>query len=87
MHSVTAERFLNTYHNAGPPPSPDVPEDLASSVLAADRVPAGSAEPARVLARAYQGAATQRIGEGRAHARKSLPCKRSRSVRRVRCEG
>jgi hypothetical protein len=40
MDSVTAERFVNTYHNASPPPSPD-----------------------------------------------SLPCKRSRSVRRTRCEG
>jgi hypothetical protein len=87
MDSVTAERFLNAYHIAGPPPSPDVPEDLASFVLAADRVPAEAAELARVLARAYQGAATQRIGEGRAHARKSSPCKRSRSVRRIRCEG
>jgi hypothetical protein len=87
MDPVTAERFLNTYHNASPPPSLDVSEDLASFMLAADRVPAEAAELARVLARAHQGAATQRIGEGWAHARKSSPCKRSRSVRRVRCEG
>jgi hypothetical protein len=47
MDAVTAERFLNTYHNGSPPPSPDVAEDLASLMLAADRVPAGAAEPAR----------------------------------------
>jgi hypothetical protein len=71
MDSVTAERFLNSYHNASPPPSPDVPEDRASSMVAADRVLAEAAELARVLARAHQGAATQLIGEGWAHARKS----------------
>ena len=149
MDSVTAERFLNTYHNASPPPSPDVPEDLTSFMLAADRVLAEAAELARVLARAHQAAATQLIGEGWAHTRKycslperyagwaddrapakgygvhafvhqvsrpirltaeedgpmkqvgsvvmlcteghrgrsSSPCKRSRSVRRIRCEG
>jgi hypothetical protein len=47
MDAVTAERFLNTYHNGSPPPSPDVAEDLASLMPAADRVPAGAAEPAR----------------------------------------
>ena len=75
MDSVTAERFLNTYHNASPPPSPDVPEDLTSFMLAADRVLAEAAELARVLARAHQAAATQLIGEGWAHTRKycSLP--------------
>jgi len=71
MDSVTAERFLNTYHNASPPPSPDVPEDLTSFMLAADRVLAEAAELARVLARAHQAAATQLIGEGWAHTRKS----------------
>jgi hypothetical protein len=47
MDAVTAERFLNTYHNGSPPPSPEVAEDLASLMLAADRVPAGAAELAR----------------------------------------
>jgi hypothetical protein len=48
MDAVTAERFLNTYHNgSSPPPSPDVAEDLASLMLAAARVPAGAAELAR----------------------------------------
>jgi hypothetical protein len=87
MDPVTAERFLNTYHTASPPPSRDVPEDLASFMLAADQVPAGAADLARVLARAHQGAATQCTGEGWAHVRRSSPCKRSRSVRRIRCEG
>jgi hypothetical protein len=45
MDSVTAERFWNTYHNAGPHPAPDVPEDLASFMLAAEAA-------ARVLAQA-----------------------------------
>jgi hypothetical protein len=39
MDSVTAEQFLNSYHNSSPPPSPDVPEDLASFMLAADHPP------------------------------------------------
>jgi hypothetical protein len=56
MHSVTAERFPNTYHDASPPPSADVPTDLASFLLAADRVLAEAAEFARVLARAHQAA-------------------------------
>ena len=49
---MTAERFVNTCHNASPPPSPDVPADLASFLLTADRVLAEAAKPARVLARA-----------------------------------
>src|SRR5205809_6306448 len=64
------ERFLNSYHNASSPPGPDVPSDLAAFMLAADPVLAQAAELARVLARAHQGAATQLIGEGWAHARK-----------------
>jgi hypothetical protein len=65
---MTAERFLNTYHNASTAPGGDVPADLASFMLAADPVLADAAELARVLARAHQGAATQLIGEGWAHA-------------------
>lgn len=64
------ERFLNSYHNASTPPDPDVPADLAGFMLAADPVLAQAAELARVLARAHQGAATQLIGQGWAHARK-----------------
>ena len=67
---MTTERFLNTYHNASTPPSPDVPEDLASFMLATEPVLTEAAELTRVLARAHQGAATQLIGEGWAHARK-----------------
>src|ERR687897_863178 len=67
---MTDERFLNAYHNAGRQPSQEVPEDLAGFMLAADPVLAEAAELARVLARAHQGAATQLIGEGWAHARK-----------------
>ena len=64
------ERFLNSYHNASTPPDPDVAAELAGFMLAADPVLAQAAELARVLARAHQGAATQLIGEGWAHARK-----------------
>src|SRR4029450_9916655 len=64
------ERFLNSYHNASTPPGPDIPPQLAGFMLAADPVLAQAAELARVLARAHQGAATQLIGEGWAHARK-----------------
>ena len=64
------EQFLNSYHNASTPPDPDVPADLASFMLAADPVLVRAAELARVLARAHQGAATQLIGQGWAHARK-----------------
>ena len=67
---MTTERFLNTYHNASTAPSRNVPADLAGFMLAADPVLAEAAELARVLARAHQGAATQLIGEGWAHARK-----------------
>jgi hypothetical protein len=67
---MTTEQFLNTYHNASTAPSPDVPADLASFMLAADPVLAEAAELARVLARAHQGAAAQLIGEGWARARK-----------------
>jgi hypothetical protein len=35
---MITERFLNTYHNASTTPSPDVPADLASFMLAADPV-------------------------------------------------
>jgi GAF domain-containing protein len=64
------ERFLNSYHNASTPPSPDIPPELSGFMLAADPVLGQAAELARVLARAHQGAATQLIGEGWAHARK-----------------
>jgi hypothetical protein len=67
---MTTERFLNTYHNASTAPSPDVPADLASFMLAADPVLVEAAELARILARAHQGAAAQLIGEGWAHGRK-----------------
>ena len=67
---MTTERFLNRYHNASTPPSSDVPPELASFMLAADPVLAEAAELARVLAQAHQGAATQLISEGWAHARK-----------------
>jgi hypothetical protein len=55
---MTGEHFLNTYHNASTP-SPDVPSELASFMLAADPVLAETVELARVLARAHQAAATQ----------------------------
>ena len=67
---MTNERFLNTYHNASTAPTADVPADLASFMLAADPVLAEAAELARVVARAHQGAATQLVGDGWAHARK-----------------
>ena len=67
---MTTERFSNTYHNASTAPSPDVPADLASFMLAGDPVLGEAAELARILALAHQGAATQLIGEGWAHARK-----------------
>ena len=67
---MTTERFLNTYRNASTAPSPDVPADLASFMLAADPVLAEAAELVRIVARAHQGAATQRVGDGWAHARK-----------------
>jgi GAF domain-containing protein len=64
------EHFLNTYRNASTPPPPDVPTALANFMLAADPVLAQAAELARVVTHAHQGAATQLIGEGWAHARK-----------------
>jgi GAF domain-containing protein len=67
---MTTERFLNTYHNASTAPSPDVPADLASFMLAADPVLVEAAELARIVARAHQGAATQLVGDDWAHARK-----------------
>ena len=47
---MTADQFLNTYHNASTAPSADVPPDLASFMLAADPVLAEAAELARVVA-------------------------------------
>jgi hypothetical protein len=47
--AMATERFLNAYHNASTAPSPDVPEDLASFMLAADPVHAEAADLARVL--------------------------------------
>jgi GAF domain-containing protein len=69
---MNGERFLNTYRNASTAPSADLPADLASFMLAVDPVLADAAELARVLVRAHQGAATQLIGEGWAHARKYI---------------
>ena len=54
--SVSDEQFLNSYHNASTPPSPDVPADMASFMLAADPILAQAAELARVITRAHQGA-------------------------------
>jgi len=68
--AVSAEWFLNSYHNASTPPGPDVPAELAAFMLAVDPVLAQAAELARVLARAHQGAATHLIGEDWSHARK-----------------
>ena len=68
--SVSDEQFLNSYHNASTPPSPDFPAYMASFMLAADPILAQAAELARVITRAHQGAATHLIGEGWAHARK-----------------
>ena len=67
---MTTERFSNTYRNASTAPSPDGPADLASFMLAADPVLAEAAELVRIVARAHQGAATQLVGDGWAHARK-----------------
>ena len=46
---VSAERFLNSYHNASTPPGPDVPAELAAFMLAVDPILAQAAELARVL--------------------------------------
>jgi GAF domain-containing protein len=67
---LMAERFLNTYRNASTAPSEDVPADMAGFMVAIDPILAEAAELARVLARAHQGAATQLVGGGWAHARK-----------------
>jgi len=64
------ERFLNSYHNASTPPSPDVPPELVAFMIAADRVLGQAAELARVVTHAHQGAATHLIGDDWAHARK-----------------
>ena len=64
------EALLNAYHNSSTVPDPDIPADLAAFMLAADPVLANAAELTRVVTRAHQGAATQLIGEGWAHARK-----------------
>jgi GAF domain-containing protein len=69
---MSEERFLNSYHNASTPPSPDLPPDLAAFMLAADPVLSDAAELARVLLRAHQAAAVQLIGEGWANARKFI---------------
>ena len=37
--AVSAERFLNSYHNASTPPGPDVPAEFAAFMLAVDLVP------------------------------------------------
>ena len=70
LHTVSMERFLNSYHNASTPPGPGVPLQLAAFMLAVDPVLVQAAELTRVLARAHQGAATQLVGEGWPHARK-----------------
>jgi GAF domain-containing protein len=67
---MTAERFVNTFHNGSTPPPADVPQELAAFLVAIDPVLAAAAELARVVAWAHQGGATQLIGEGWAHARK-----------------
>jgi len=63
-------RFLNTYKNASTPPPADTPEDLAGFLVAIDPILAATAELARVVAQAHQGACTQLIGGGWSHARK-----------------
>jgi hypothetical protein len=66
---MTAERVLNSYRNASPPPSPELRGDLARFMVAADPILAEAAELARVVACAHQAAATQLIGEDWTHAR------------------
>ena len=46
---MSGDQFLNTYHNASTPPSPDVPADVANFMLAADPVLAQAAELAAKL--------------------------------------
>jgi hypothetical protein len=67
---MTGDQFLNTYRNASTAPSADVPPDMAGFMLVVDPVLGQAAELARVVARAHQGAATQVMGDGWAHARK-----------------
>jgi GAF domain-containing protein len=67
---VEPESYLNTYHNASTPPPAEIPSDLARFMLAADPVLAQTAELARVLAHAHQGAAAHLLGEGWKYARK-----------------
>src|SRR5262245_60315177 len=64
------ERFVNSYHNASTPPPPDVPRELATFMVAVDPILALTAELARVVACAHQGACTQLIGQGWRYARK-----------------
>src|SRR4029079_6624680 len=61
--AVSAERFLNSCHNASTPPGPDVPAELAAFMLAVDPVLAQAAELARVAARGEPGVAGQTNGE------------------------
>src|SRR5207249_11803975 len=63
-------RYMTGYQKASSPPGPDAPAGLPAFMHAAAPVHAQAAELARVLARAHQGAATQLIGEGWAHARR-----------------
>jgi GAF domain-containing protein len=72
MSEIADEVFLNSYHNASTPPSPDVPPDRAGFMLAADPILAQAAELARVITRSHQGAAVQLVGEDWAHARKYI---------------
>jgi GAF domain-containing protein len=67
---MTGERFLNTYRNASTPPPAEVPEDLARFMLAIDPILGSTAELARVVAYAHQGACAQLIGQGWKYARK-----------------
>jgi GAF domain-containing protein len=67
---MTDEIFLNSYHNACPPPSPDAPREQARFMVAADPVLAQAAELARVITRSHQGAAVQLVVEGWGSARK-----------------
>ena len=64
------ESLLNAYHNSSTAPEGDVPAELAAFMFAADPVLANAAELTRVVTRAHQGAATQLINDGWAHARK-----------------
>jgi GAF domain-containing protein len=67
---MNPERYLNTYRNAATPPSDDVAPDLAAFMVAIDPILGLTAELARVVTHAHQGACTQLIGGGWSHARK-----------------